>query len=468
MAVEDVPPPATYELQHADFTGRYLVLLPQQDSAKARRTLENSAGLSVSSTEDFAGTADVESLGGAEAMVFANLGVAVVDADPSKTHAMLSAASLEGTDSMIVERERYVYPLNGSEYLRGYQDAVEDLRRRLSAGPTGGLDAGAGGRGGAGFWQPAPFAPVDARPPTHYQPGPARPSDLDEFFDTAAFTWGLQATGVDRTTRTGAGILVAVLDTGLDLTHPDFQGRAITQLSFVNGETVQDVLGHGTHCIGTACGPRTVPTAGTRRYGIAWQAGIVAGKIFDQVTRRAPDARILAGIAEAVRQRCAVVSMSLGAPTTVGQAFNAVMEQAAARALAAGTLIIAAAGNDSRRPDVIQPVSHPANCPSIMAVAAVDSKMRVAFFSNATRNPEGGKVDICGPGVNVFSTWPLPTQYRAIDGTSMATPHVAGCAALHAEESGLRGGALWARLVSTAKTLPLPASDVGSGLVQAP
>src|SRR4029453_4664466 len=133
-------------------------------------------------------------------------------------------------------------------------------------------------------------------------------------------------------------------------------------------------------------------------------------------------------------------SMSLGAPVRVGQTFSQVFEQAAVRALAAGTLIIAAAGNESPPPQDIQPVGHPANCPSIMAVAAIDKNFQIAWFSCGGLNPQGGQVDIAGPGVDVRSSWPRPTLYRTINGTSMATPHVAGIAALHYEAKKSRMG----------------------------
>jgi subtilisin family serine protease len=286
-------------------------------------------------------------------------------------------------------------------------------------------------------------------------------------FDESRFTWGLQATGVPDSRFTGAGIKVAVLDTGFDLEHPDFAGRTIVTESHVAGVPVQDVAGHGTHCIGTACGPRDpqVPP----RYGIAYEADIYVGKVLND-QGSGVDGDILAGIEWAITNACEVVSMSLGAPVEPGQAFSAVFERAASRALARGTLIVAAAGNDSRRDQgTIAPVGHPANCPSIMAIAALDSSLDVAFFSNGGTAAQGGEVDLAAPGVDVRSAWPMPTEYNTISGTSMATPHVAGIAALTAEADGAhRGRALWTALEGAAKALSLPSRDVGSGLVQAP
>jgi subtilisin family serine protease len=141
----------------------------------------------------------------------------------------------------------------------------------------------------------------------------------------------------------------------------------------------------------------------------------------------------------------------------------------ARRALAAGTLIIAAAGNESNRPAFIAPVGHPANCPSILAVGALDPMLQVSFFSCGARNPQGGQVDIAAPGRNVRSSWLLPQQYNSISGTSMATPHVAGIAALWLQANpAMGGGVLGWLLLQNAQHLPLLASDVGAGLVRAP
>lgn len=135
----------------------------------------------------------------------------------------------------------------------------------------------------------------------------------------------------------------------------------------------------------------------------------------------------------------------------------------------AGTLIIAAAGNDSdRESGHISSVGHPANCPSIMAVGAVDIQEKVANFSCGTVG-EVGQVDVAAPGVDVYSSWPMPTRYRRISGTSMATPHVAGVAALIAgEDPQARPQDIWARLVQTARRLSQLSTDVGAGMVQAP
>jgi len=160
--------------------------------------------------------------------------------------------------------------------------------------------------------------------------------------------------------------------------------------------------------------------------------------------------------------------MSLGASVQVGQPFSQIFEQVARRALKAGTLIVAAAGNESQRPQ-IAPVGHPANCPSIMAVAALDLRLRVAWFSNGGLNPNGGKVDIAAPGVDVISSVPRPTLYGTKSGTSMATPHMAGIAALFAEsQPSARGLALWALVVQHARHLAIPVRDVGAGITQAP
>src|SRR3546814_6383306 len=95
--------------------------------------------------------------------------------------------------------------------------------------------------------------------------------------------------------------------------------------------------------------------------------------------------------------------MSLGSTLASGQTYSKVFEEVAKRALEAGTVIIAASGNDSRRPDYIAPVSHSANCPSIVAVAAVERDLSITPFSSGGLVPVGGRVDIAAPGSELLT-----------------------------------------------------------------
>ena len=428
-------------MQGPGTTGRTLVLLEEDAGAGAASFLSDVAGLSTVSSAELSedDTGAAEDSGN---VVFEELGVAVVDAAPDQVSA-LGTATAGDNPIVAVEAERLVYalelgvlaqqPVAGplpAEYLRGFRDAVDFLAGAVAAPhPTNGA-------------------------------GTVTPAAVDE----SRATWGLQAVGATTSTFTGQGVNVAVLDTGFDLGHPDFEGRDPLTRSFVPGEEVQDGNGHGTHCIGTSCGPRTPKVL--PRYGIAFEARIHAGKVLSN-RGSGSDRGILAGIEWALGAGCQVISMSLGAPTEFGQAYSQVFEAVGRRALARGTLIVAAAGNESRRPQVLKPVGHPANCPSILAVGALDSQIQVAPFS-CTSDPRAGKVDIAGPGVAVYSSWPMPLRYRTISGTSMATPHVAGVAALLAQATGATGTALWGRLAQSALPLARSSMDVGSGLVRAP
>jgi subtilisin family serine protease len=381
-----------------------------------------------------------------QGVIFDTLGVAVVDAAPDQVQALGQAVTAD-TAIVAIEPERIVYALErasavslpsvvgalSTDYLRGFRDAAI----ALAAGSA----------------------------PRHLADQAAVPLAAVPAVDESRATWGLQAVGVLTSGFSGRGIKVAVLDTGIELQHPDFGGRNVTTRSFVAGELAQDGHGHGTHCIGTACGaqlPGQLP-----RYGIAYDAEIYAGKVLSN-RGSGTDQGILAGIEWALTSGCQVISMSLGAPVHPGQPFSRVFEAVAQRTLSRGTLIVAAAGNESRRDqNILNPVGHPANCPSILAVGALDPTGQIAFFS-CTSDPKGGQVDIAAPGVAVYSSWLMPKRYNTISGTSMATPHVAGVAALLAESRGATGLSLWGALMQSARRLPLSSMDVGSGLVQAP
>ena len=162
--------------------------------------------------------------------------------------------------------------------------------------------------------------------------------------------------------------------------------------------------------------------------------------------------------------------MSLGRAVAVGEGPSPDYERIGQMALQKGSLIVAAAGNDSaRRYGHVAPVGAPANAVSVMAVAALDQMLDVAEFSSGGVNPAGGVVDVAAPGVGILSAAPRPEMYRILRGTSMACPHVAGLAALLAQsDPALRGRALWDRVVATARKLPLDARDAGAGMARAP
>lgn len=303
-----------------------------------------------------------------------------------------------------------------------------------------------------------------AMPERRYQLAAAMPEPTLPFEDGPDRTWGLAAVGADQSKYTGRGAKVAVLDTGFDAGHPDWAGREFVTRSFVAGENPADHHGHGTHCAGTACGGRD---PSVRRYGVASGASLYAGKIFPD-GGYATDSTILAGIEWALTQKCHVVSMSFETPTRPGQRYGSVYDTVGRRALDLGCVLVAAAGNQSRRPEWISPVSSPADSPSIIAVAALDPRIAVAAFSNGAINLDGGKVDIAAPGVNVYSSLP-GGRHGYMSGTSQATPHVAGALALWHEATGLVGRDLWATVARAARVLPGGLSrDVGFGCVQAP
>jgi subtilisin family serine protease len=421
-------------------TGRFVVTFSDEvegDSGEITQALESVAGVSsVASTLDFeSGALDVDEAGAADATVFAELGVAVVSADPTDASAI---SGLAATDDRIVavEPERILYaiedipPSSSLDYLRGYRDAASHLYEQLAGTGTGQAQVDTAARG---------------------------------FLDSSSFTWGLQATRASSSAKTGQGVAVAVLDTGMDLAHPDFAGRPITSKSFVSGQTPQDGHGHGTHCVGTSCGPKS--PSGSRRYGVATGANVFVGKVLSN-QGSGSDSGILAGMNWAIANRVPVISMSLGAD--VAQVSTA-YETVGRRALRAGTLIVAAAGNNARRSMGNNGfVGMPANSPSIMAVGAIDANLRVADFSARSNPVQGGKVDVAAPGVAVYSSWPMPVRYKSISGTSMATPHVAGIAALLIQATGATGAALWSKVVQAAQALSLPSVDVGTGMAQAP
>jgi subtilisin len=417
------PIPAT--AQADETTGRYIITFRDDSVTEGLDLLHDQTGITgLANAADFPDSAldfgQIEAAGGA---VFPTLGIAVVTLDEGGFGSVMTSA---GEDSAIlaIEPETTFYAIEEGlsvDYLQGYRDAVNHLYDKATAA-----------------------------------------TDTEEiekqecFADDTEFTWGLKATKAMKSLLTGNGMKVAVLDTGMDLLHPDFAGRSIVSQSFVPGEDVQDGFGHGTHCIGTACGFKDL---NGRKYGVAHESTIYVGKVLSNAGSGA-SGWIIAGMEWAIVNGCQVISMSLG---NTNPNPSIAYETVGRRALRRGCLIVAAAGNHGPKP-----VGQPANSPSIMAVGAVDNCLKAPVFSSPSGVFPGAKVDIAAPGVNVYSSVPVDKgRYDSFRGTSMATPHVAGIAALYAESTGKRGAQLWEVLTSHAMALPLP-SAVGSGLVQAP
>lgn len=417
-------------------TGRYLITFKEGAVEEGLQSLgEKGEGMRVADARDFDDQAvSMDDVGDADAVMFPEIGVALVSSNAAQERDSMNIHAEIATDSPVevIEPEYFVFTQNSFEFSEDFAEADEGnnneyLRGFLSAAETIAKDL----RGGSGEQSAAEDDEVEAT--------------------ALGATWGLNACRVPQSSRSGAGIRVAVLDTGMDLGHPDFSGRPIVSRSFV-GQPVQDFNGHGTHCIGTACGTKT-PPGSIPRYGIGFRSLIFAGKVLSNAGSGSTGG-VLAGMNWAIANRCQVISMSLGSRAPVQAAYTA----AGRAALNNGCLIIAAAGNDSGAP-----TGSPANSPTIMAVASLDRNLRPSSFSNR------GKIEIAAPGRDVFSSWFRPRRYRTISGTSMATPHVAGCAALWAEtSSNLRGINLWRKLQSSARRLSSPRSQVGAGLVQAP
>ncbi len=397
-------------------TGRFLVTFKEGAGEAGMQSL-GAQGMRVADARDYKDqAATLESVGDADAVVFPEVGVALLGGAPAQARKMTVHAEIASDSPIeVIEPEYFVFSqdVNPAEYLRGFLRAAETIAKDLGE------------------------AVVPRR-------------EAEEGALALGATWGLIACKVPPSTRSGAGIKVAVLDTGMDLGHPDFAGRPVVSQTFV-GQPVQDLHSHGTHCIGTACGTKTPPGINPR-YGIAYRSLIFAGKVLSN-SGSSVGGSVVAGMNWAIANRCEVISMSLGGQSPVQAAYTA----AGQAALNNGLLMIAAAGNAAST------TGAPANSPTIMSVASVDQGLSPSSFSNF------GKIEIAGPGRDVFSSVPRPTKYGIKSGTSMATPHVAGCAALWAETStSLRGMNLWRKLQATAKHLPFPATRVGAGLVQAP
>ncbi|NUR94777.1 MAG: S8 family peptidase, partial [Kribbellaceae bacterium] len=235
---------------------------------------------------------------------------------------------------------------------------------------------------------------------------------------------------------TGKGVPVAVLDTGIDKSHPDLATQVVGTKNFTDSPD-GDHFGHGTHVASTIAG--TAAASNGRYKGVAPDARLYDGKVCDD-GGSCQDSAILAGMEWAAKDvKAKVVNLSLGGTDTPG---IDPLEEAVNRLTAeTGTLFVIAAGNDGPGERTI---GSPGSADSALTVGAVDKQNGLADFSS--RGPRLGdgavKPDISAPGVSIVAAKakdsvigePVGEEYLRLDGTSMATPHVAGSAAILAQE----------------------------------
>ncbi|WP_331737602.1 S8 family serine peptidase [Streptomyces sp. NBC_00019] len=269
----------------------------------------------------------------------------------------------------------------------------------------------------------------------------------------------------------GEGVKVAVLDTGVDQTHPDLAGRVVKTANFSDSTTTDDPYGHGTH-VASIVGGSGAASGGTRK-GVAPGADLLVGKVLGD-NGSGSESQVIDGMEWAAAQGAKVVSMSLSS-NEAGDGSDAMSQAVDALSRTTPTLFVIAAGNNGR--DGASTVGSPGAADSALTVGAVDRDDSLAAFSS--RGPRAGdgavKPDVTAPGVGIVAARAAGTTegdvvdqyYVGYSGTSMATPHVAGAAALVAQRHpDWTGRQLKDALVSTARTVTgQQATEQGGGRV---
>ncbi|MEU5943358.1 S8 family serine peptidase [Micromonospora sp. NPDC047548] len=264
----------------------------------------------------------------------------------------------------------------------------------------------------------------------------------------------------------GHGVKVAVLDTGIDASHPDLVDQIDGKVSFVPGEDTSDVNGHGTHVASTIVG--TGAASGGSYKGVAPGADLIVGKVLSN-DGFGQDSWVLAGMQWAAESGADVVSMSLSDPT-LSDGTDPMAVAVDTLSAQYGTLFVIASGNAGP-----QSIGTPSSAASALTVGAVDKQDKLAPFSSTGPLVRSGalKPDITAPGVAITAARSQQMTsgtglYRSISGTSMATPHVSGAAAILAQRHPDWSGAqLKEALMSSAKGLAAgyTAYQVGTGRV---
>ncbi|MFE2299175.1 S8 family serine peptidase [Streptomyces sp. NPDC059445] len=267
---------------------------------------------------------------------------------------------------------------------------------------------------------------------------------------------------------TGKGVTVAVLDTGVDTSHPDLAGRVAQTRSFIDGEEVADRNGHGTHVTSTVGG--TGAASDGQEKGVAPEATLAVGKVLSD-EGSGSESQIIAGMEWAARDvHAKVVSMSLGS-TEPSDGTDPMAAAVDTLSKETGALFVIAAGNTGAPSSI----GSPGAADSALTIGAVDSSDQAAYFTSA--GPRYGdnalKPDLSAPGVDILAARSQLVggsgYYTSMSGTSMATPHVAGVAALLAQEHpDWTGARLKDALMSTSAELGASVYQLGAGRVSVP
>lgn len=262
--------------------------------------------------------------------------------------------------------------------------------------------------------------------------------------------WGVRRIGAPEfwETSQGQGVRVGVLDTGVDLTHPDLEGNLAEGVNLIDPDSPPgDDNGHGTHVSGTIAALQN--RLGV--VGVAPGATIVPIKAFDAEGESALS-DLISGIDWALRNEILILNMSFGTGRS-----SLALARAVRIAYNRGLVMIAASGNDGGEANV----DYPAWYPGVLAVGATDEEDGIAEFSSG-----GVGLDLVAPGVEIISTY-LDGGYADLSGTSMACAHVSGAAALlMARDPGQDPDAIFDQIIRAAVPLSgIAAARQGAGLL---